>query len=102
MTKGISIPGETKCDSSRSRIDDVATVIALIGICWLGAVAFGAAVVELARLISGLRANPVDRGLMIAVVVASVWIIARLFALRGKSGSEHPPASEQSRTSSRK
>jgi hypothetical protein len=59
------------------RIDLVAIVIGLLGVCLLGVVALVMAVIELAKLVASLWSDSLDRWLMVTLAVAIVWILAR-------------------------
>lgn len=75
--KAISLSQEGRSTSILSRIDLVAIVITLVGICLLGVAAMVMAVIELAKLISSLWAVPFNRWLILILGMAIVWVTAR-------------------------
>ncbi|HEX4349243.1 MAG TPA: hypothetical protein VH251_02590 [Verrucomicrobiae bacterium] len=75
--KEFSIHRDAKLDPVLGRIDLVAIVIGLLGVCLLGVVALVMAVIELAKLVASLWSDSLDRWLMVTLAVAIVWILAR-------------------------
>ena len=75
--KELSIHRDGKLDPVLGRIDLIAIVIGLLGVCLLGVAAVVLAVIELARLVASLWADSLDRWLMITLGVAIVWVIVR-------------------------
>jgi hypothetical protein len=75
--KNLAIPRERKFDTILGRIDLLAIVLTLLGVCLLGAVAIVMAVIEMAKLVSCLWADPAGRWGLIALGVALVWVAAR-------------------------
>jgi hypothetical protein len=68
-----------KLDAVLGRIDLVAILTAVLGLCVLVIVAGVMAMIELAKLISNLWSGSFDRWLIIALSVAILWV-----AVRGK------------------
>ena len=59
------------------RIDLVAIVVTLLGICLLALAGIVTAMIGVAKLISGLWSNPIYRWLIIILGVAMVWVAVR-------------------------
>lgn len=76
-TNEILLPREGQLDFILGRIDLVAIVITLLGVCLLGVVAMVLAVIELAKLVANLWSNPIDRWAMIILGAAIVWVVVR-------------------------
>jgi hypothetical protein len=70
-------PRDGKLDPFLGRIDLIAIVIGLLGVCLLGVAALVLAVIELARLVTSLWADSLDRWLIATIGVAIVWVIVR-------------------------
>ena len=70
-------PRDGKLDPFLGRIDLIAIIIGLLGMCLLGVAAVVLTVIELARLVASLWADSLDRWLMITLGVAIVWVIVR-------------------------
>jgi hypothetical protein len=77
--KNYSPPESGKLDAILGRIDLVAILTAVLGLCVLAVVAGVMAMIELAKLISNLWSDSFDRWLIIALSVAILWV-----AVRGK------------------
>lgn len=76
-TRQFSIPEAGILDSILSRIDLLAIVITLLGICLLGVAAMVMALIELVRLFATLWSGSLERWLIITLGVAIVWVVAR-------------------------
>ena len=70
-------PRDGKLDPILGRIDLVAIVIGLLGMCLLAVAALVMAVLELAKLVASLWADSLDRWLIAILGLAIVWVIAR-------------------------
>lgn len=77
--KNISSPREGRLDAVWGRIDLLAILTALIGVCVLAVTAAVLAAVEGAKLVAALWADSFDRWLLIGLAVAIAWV-----AFRGK------------------
>ena len=75
--KEFSIYRDGKLDPILGRIDLVAIVIGLLGMCLLAVAALVMAVLELTRLVASLWSDSLDRWLMVTLAVAIVWILVR-------------------------
>jgi hypothetical protein len=71
------IPEDSRLDFVLGRLDLVAVLITLLGLCLLGVTAAALAAVELAKLISCLWAQPLERWLLVIVGLAIVWVLSR-------------------------
>jgi len=68
---------DRKFEALLSRIDLVAIVISIVGVCLLTIAATVLAAIEAAKLISNLWSNPLDRWLMIVFCTAIAWVTVR-------------------------
>ena len=66
-----------KLDPFLGRIDLLAILIALLGVCLLGIAAIVLVAVELARILLNLWADPFDRWLLVILAASIVWVVAR-------------------------
>jgi hypothetical protein len=72
-----SIPVQGKLDPILGRIDLVAILSAMLGVCLLAVAAIVMTMIELARLITSLCSDSLDRWLIIVLGLAIVWLAAR-------------------------
>jgi hypothetical protein len=75
--QNFAIPQEGKLDPILGRIDLIAALTTILGTLLLGVVTAVFAVIELARLILTVWADSLGRWLLIALVLAIVWVVAR-------------------------
>ena len=68
---------EGRFEALLSRIDLVAIVITIVGVCLLAVAATVLATIGVAKLISSMWSIPLDRGLMILLCSAIVWVTVR-------------------------
>jgi len=73
----IAVPREGKLDPLLGRIDLLAVLLTLFGICVLGVAAVVLALIEIAKLISAMLADPFERWLLLALSLAILWLIFR-------------------------
>jgi len=72
-----SIPEAGIVESLLGRVDLLAIIITLVGICLLGLVGMVMAVIQLARLIAILWSGSSERWLLITLGAAIVWVLVR-------------------------
>jgi hypothetical protein len=75
--KNLSIPQGGKLDPLLGRIDLIAILAAVLGVCLLGVAGLVMAIIGLARLISTVWADSFDRWLVIILGLALIWVAAR-------------------------
>ncbi len=73
-TKDLTLSQSRRREVILGRIDLIAIVTALLGLCLLALVA---AAIQLAKLIAYLCADPIDRWLVVVLGLAVLWLIAR-------------------------
>jgi hypothetical protein len=74
----VLVSREGRFDPILGRIDLIAILTAVLGVCLLGVAAVVMALIELARLISSLWSDSFDRWLLISLGVALIWVAVRL------------------------
>jgi len=76
-TVGTSIPPAAKLDSLLARLDLVAIVVTMAGLCMLTLTVAVLAVIQAARLIQSLWSDSLGRGLILVLCAGSLWVVAR-------------------------
>jgi hypothetical protein len=75
--KNISIPRAGTLDIVLGRIDLLAILTTLLGLCVLAVAAVVLVTIEMAKLIVTLWADSFDRWLLIVLAVALAWVVYR-------------------------
>ena len=71
------VPANGRLDALLGRIDLIAILATLIGVFLVGVTGLVVAMIEIAKLVAVLWADPVERWLVIVVGLAVLWLIAR-------------------------
>jgi len=75
--KEFSVHRDGRFDPIFGRIDLVAILISLLGVCLLGLGALLLAFIEIAKLVSSLWSDSFDRWLIIVLGMAIAWVVVR-------------------------
>jgi hypothetical protein len=66
-----------KFDALLGRMDLIAILTTLLGVCLLGVAALVMGVIELVKLVSSLWSDSIDRWLIIVLGLTFVWVVVR-------------------------